>query len=323
MGNSISGRSRVRAAVLLIATLLFGAFAFPASAAPDPAAIQDKLNKTAEEYGRLEAELAKNEARTQKLEKDLAEADRIVETKAAVFKERAWVMYKSGGIGTILEGLLTADDMQGFIKRVQMLELMGQSDSKLVEELKITKSRAGLIREQLDATRTHQSRVLQQLANQRRQLELQFKGAKAAARVSKYGDFDSFTLPVSPSAFANTWGAPRSGGRRHKGTDLMAPCGAPVVAVTNGVITDMHSGGAGGIMLWMRASNGDIFFYVHLRGYTNGSHVGKSVTTGELIAYNGNTGNARGGACHVHFEWHPGGGAPVNPYFLLKAAASG
>jgi murein DD-endopeptidase MepM/ murein hydrolase activator NlpD len=322
MGDRISVKQLSRGLTLVLALVLLSAsLAAPAFGAADPQGIQDQLNKTAERYGKLETELAKTEAKAAKLEKDLVEADRIVESKTKIFKERAWVMYKSGGVGTYLEGLLTADDIRLFIKRIQLLEVMGQSDSKLVEELQLTKSRASLIREQLSATRAHQRRVLKDLAGQRRQLELQFKGAKAAARVSRFGDFDSFTLPVSPSAFANTWGAPRSGGRRHKGTDVMAPCGAPVVAVTNGVIIDMHSGGAGGIMLWLRAGNGDVFFYSHLRGYAGGSNTGKRVTTGELIAYNGNTGNARGGPCHVHFEWHPGGGSPVNPYPLLRAAA--
>ena len=99
----------------------------------------------------------------------------------------------------------------------------------------------------------------------------------------------------------------------------MAACGAPVVAVTGGVISNLSAGGNGGIMLYLRARNGDVFFYAHLRGYAGGISSGSGVDAGELIAYNGNTGNARGGPCHVHFEWHPGGGGPVNPYPLLAA----
>jgi murein DD-endopeptidase MepM/ murein hydrolase activator NlpD len=100
----------------------------------------------------------------------------------------------------------------------------------------------------------------------------------------------------------------------------MASCGAPVVAVTDGTIFNLHAGGNGGIMAYLRAGNGDVFFYSHLKGYAPGISNGSRVTVGQKIGTNGNTGNARGGPCHVHFEWHKGGGRAVNPYPLLNAA---
>lgn len=289
-------------------------------AAPDPAAIQAEMNRTAAEYGRLESERARTEQRIGRLELDLQKANETLSRKGQLIKSRAAYLYKSGGVGPLFNGLVLADDLHVFLRRLQLLEMTGSKDSELVEGIRITQARASEIREQLDATKRQQASVISQLKNKQRQLEAAFQGAKGAAKVSRFGNFESFTLPMSPSAFANTWGAPRSGGRRHQGTDIMAPCGAPVVAVTNGVISDLSSGGNGGIMAYLRAPNGDVFFYAHLRGYAAGVSVGKRVSTGDLIAYNGNTGNARGGPCHIHFEWHPDGGRPVNPYPLLAAA---
>lgn len=167
-------------------------------------------------------------------------------------------------------------------------------------------------------------------AERRAQLEATARGAPkvsavtaplpGAAKLSSAGRFSKFALPVTPAGFANTWGAPRSGGRRHQGTDVMSPCGAPVMAVTDGSIQRLASSGAGGTSLYLRAANGDVFFYAHLRGYAPGMAAGKPVSAGQVIGVNGNSGNASGGPCHVHFEWHPSGGRPVNPYPLLASA---
>jgi murein DD-endopeptidase MepM/ murein hydrolase activator NlpD len=121
-----------------------------------------------------------------------------------------------------------------------------------------------------------------------------------------------------PYSFIDSWGAARSGGRRHQGTDVMAPHGARVFAFVNGVVSRESSSTNGGIQLYLQGDNGIEYFYAHLSGYAVGT--GTRVRAGQLVAYNGQTGNARYTAPHVHFEVHPGGGAPVNPYPYVKAA---
>lgn len=121
--------------------------------------------------------------------------------------------------------------------------------------------------------------------------------------------------PVPSASFTDTWGAPRSGGRTHQGTDLMAASGAPVYAVASGVIKATSSVN-GGLSIYLTAANGDRFFYAHNSENLAGS--GQQVAAGDLIARVGNSGNARGTAPHVHFEMQPGGGRAVNPYQFLR-----
>ena len=129
-----------------------------------------------------------------------------------------------------------------------------------------------------------------------------------------------FICPMpAPVSFINDWGFPRSGGRKHKGTDIFAAYGHRVVAVANGTIR-LRSGGLGGISVWLHADYGVSFYYAHLSGYAPGIVDGMQVSIGQEIAYNGDTGNARGGAPHVHFQIHPGGSSrgAVNPYPTLS-----
>lgn len=291
------------------------------SEAADPRAIQQKLDAIAEQYSRLESRLALTEAHLVKLDNDLGTADQILKSKADAMAERAGYVYKKGSFGTHLEGLFLTGDAQEFVERLKLLKVMGSKDAQLVDEVRLTKSRGAELRGKLNATRRRQKALLDRLRAKQRELKAELEQARSGIPVTSVRPVNGFVLPVlGPVGFTNSWGAPRPGGRLHRGTDLMAPCGARVVSVTDGVISDWSRGGNGGTMLWIRATNGDIFFYAHLRGYSDGTRVGKGVRAGELIAYNGNSGNARGGPCHVHFEWHPKGGRPANPYGLLRAA---
>jgi murein DD-endopeptidase MepM/ murein hydrolase activator NlpD len=128
-----------------------------------------------------------------------------------------------------------------------------------------------------------------------------------------------FICPIAaPNHFTNSWGAPRSGGRRHTGTDIMAGYRAPVVAVADGRIRLAFTP-LGGNVVYLSADHGVEYFYAHLDGYAPGVTSGMRVSRGMLLGYNGDTGNAYPGAYHVHFGMRPGDIINVNPYPTLRA----
>lgn len=115
-------------------------------------------------------------------------------------------------------------------------------------------------------------------------------------------------------AFGDTWGAPRSGGRRHQGVDMIGARGTPILAVVDG-FAKPKSNTLGGITVWFTGADGNAYYYAHLDSY---GALG-AVSKGDVIGYMGDTGNAKQSVVHLHFQIHPGGGPPVNPYPTVRA----
>jgi murein DD-endopeptidase MepM/ murein hydrolase activator NlpD len=121
---------------------------------------------------------------------------------------------------------------------------------------------------------------------------------------------------VSPTRLTDTWGAARSGGRRHEGIDIFAPRGTPVLSTTEGVVMQVGTNNLGGQVVWVLGPGRQRHYYAHLDGYADIAR-GQLVAPGDVLGHVGNTGNAQGTPPHLHYGIYDGGA--INPYALLVA----
>lgn len=138
---------------------------------------------------------------------------------------------------------------------------------------------------------------------------------------------DGYVFPVyGDASFSDTWGAPRATTGRHQGTDIFALLGAPILAVSDGTVFSVGWNRVGGWRLWLRDRQGNQFYYAHLAAYSPIARDGAEVKAGQVLGFNGNSGDAQGTPFHLHFEIHPVGllplgyeGGAVNPGEYLSA----
>jgi murein DD-endopeptidase MepM/ murein hydrolase activator NlpD len=137
----------------------------------------------------------------------------------------------------------------------------------------------------------------------------------------------SYCFPVAAAySFKDSWGDSRSGGRVHHATDIFAWEGTPVYAITAGVIHQLAVWNEAGISLLLAGQDGRGYGYMHLQRYAEGIVEGKSVKSGELIAYVGHTG-VRWDAPHLHIQVYAdhrfARDELMNPYGLLVQLSNG
>lgn len=289
----------------------------------------ENLHTRKEETG---AEIRRIEQRTSLLERREARMrDDVIEA--------ATILYKTGNAAP-LEALFSAGSIGELANSIELLSRVSSRDQAVLIEFSRTQEELADLADQLDlkqdALAQDEARVAE--ASDRLLAQLDATGAEyedlkaqiaaaqessapASSTPSSSTPAPSFSgdlaCPVSgPVSFIDSWGAPRSGGRSHQGVDIMANYGQPVVAIVSGTITYAGYGDSAGNWLSLTGDNGHVYWYMHNQDLirTNGH-----VEIGEQIATVGDTGNATG-TPHLHFEYHPGGGGPINPYPLAAEA---
>src|SRR5512132_3112195 len=295
-------------------------------------ALEAELRAATTELQAAEADLARAEDQLAYDTGQLRAADRQQQGARAALAGQAAAMYRSGGLA-IADALLDRDPslVPGRVEMATVLvsrhaQLAGDAHRSVLGRVARGHERAQALRDQargavrrlesgLEEARALRARLVRE--EQRRKAATSRTPPAGGGGGAAAGPGGTACILEPPYSFVDSWGAARSGGRRHQGTDVMAPHGARVFAFVNGVVSRESSSTNGGTQLYLQGDNGVEYFYAHLSGYAVAT--GTRVRAGQLVAYNGQTGNARYTAPHTHFEVHLAGG-PVNPYPYLKRA---
>jgi len=302
-------------------------------------AARDRLDAAREELNRVTG-------LWQETETGLAEAqDAVAQARAKIdglqrelvrirqsLNDRVVAAFMSGGSSSI-GALLTSDSIEDAADRLQYTQSVVQGDVDLAtavgvmtEELRRQETRLRRAARQeaeavaeLEAEREQIGVKVEQLNNVVEELQAKLDAADKRAlslggSVSITGTGGIQTCPVAgPNSFVDSFGWPRPGGRTHQGIDLIAAYGTPVVAVAPGNSRGASNTLGGNAVVVEHDSGGDYTYYAHLSSYGASGHV----SAGTVIGYVGSTGDTN--VNHLHFEYHPSGGAAVNPYSALVA----
>ena len=228
-----------------------------------------------------------------------------------------------------LDTLITSEDAFEVLTRKAYLESVTEADSDAIIEYRQAKEvvddavldaveDVAATRRELRDARKRLENELSLNAERRFQLAVFSAGSEIVIQ--------GFVFPVAePYNFIDSWGYPRMVGTQyehgHKGTDIMAPFGTPLYAAERGIIADKEIDVLGGNKLWVKGQSGTYYYYAHMQSYAEGIENGRLVEAGDVVGFVGDSGNAKGGAPHVHFQVHPQGGEAVNPYWLLSVVS--
>lgn len=125
---------------------------------------------------------------------------------------------------------------------------------------------------------------------------------------------------VSRKAIVDSWGSPRGRDRQHRGVDIFAKRGTPVLAPVRGLIIGIGENRLGGNNVRVLGPGLQVHYFAHLDRFGPIKEY-ELVQRGDVIGYVGNTGNAKGAPPHLHYGIYVYREGAINPYPLLMAGS--
>jgi murein DD-endopeptidase MepM/ murein hydrolase activator NlpD len=267
---------------------------------PDP---RQEANAAAAQYADIETRYDLLGDQIIALEQKIRAGEARRAELVGIVQQRAAVVYKNEGAD--LGVLFDAKNPSEGARSTVLLDRANNADNRAIAELAAVDASLAEQRDQLAAQRKDQQDALDQLRGEQALIDGKF--AQVAVQI-----IDGLACPLPGAAFTDDFGQRRSGGGFHPGIDMHAPMGTPELAVISGDLT-FGDGGAGGMGAYIAGDDGNRYVYYHLSEYVG---LPRHVSPGEVIGKVGATGDATGP--HLHFEIHPGGGDPSDPYPTLS-----
>jgi murein DD-endopeptidase MepM/ murein hydrolase activator NlpD len=287
------------------------------------------------ELGRTEAEAQR--AKAQRLERLLARERDQIEVLHEDLGRIARARYREGGGLPHTVRLLLADSPEELMRGHRVVRQAHLEVDEAVSRSRRAEARLVADEKQAAAIWRKLKRRNAELAGTKRVIEKKLDEARwrlqgQADRSAAAGACPGATrLDQSPTHAKRAWVAPvekyvlsagfGSGGarwaNRHTGQDFAVPIGTPVRAVGAGRVVRVSCGGAFGIQIVVRHTNGYYTQYAHLASLAVDQ--GERVAPGQWIGQAGTTGNSTGP--HLHFEVRvtPELGSGIDPVpWLLK-----
>ncbi|WP_233190956.1 murein hydrolase activator EnvC [Sporosarcina sp. P19] len=272
----------------------------------------------------------------QQQEEDMAlleEEKKLVEQKLAEQEERKQKIQAMKD--ELDEQKLEKRDVVNELEKSQ--EKLSSEKGALEEEYSDTVAFSSKLEKKIIAEQNRLAEVARKEQARKHKLQQERLAAQAAAAANSRSGASS-SSSAAPPVSSGSWTKPTTGRfssgfgwrthpiskvkKQHRGMDISAPTGTPVVAAGDGVVS--YAGtmeGFGNVVMITHSMNGQILTTVYGHLSTIGTSSGQSVDKGQLIGAVGSTGYSTGP--HLHFEVHVGnfsakGPSAVNPLHYVS-----
>ena len=249
-----------------------------------------------------------------KLNASAEEASETIEK----FKERVEAIYRAGSVST-LEILFQSDSFSDFSLRTEMLGNMSRRDKELLDKIQAYIDDTKEEREEREKQKAMVAELKKGLETKQKEVDaLYAENAQAIAELQEAQGATQGAIAENESraedltAELQARNEEYGGDRGHRGMDIAGPAMTEIVAAESGTVIrawTQDSWGMGwGYHVYIYHNSTYSTLYAHMNQLAVST--GEYVTQGQVIGYEGSTGDSTGP--HLHFEvWE--NGDRVNP----------